>query len=645
MTTKIRQVAAFVLTAALCAGFAQALPDASAAAGTAVSIQEESGTWVEDTKLLEAEQDLAEEIDPYIDSKIAVGLAWSGSKTGVLHEAKLLISDGFGTGYRFGYFDEERNFVELARDEEVRALSMVKTTNVYLVGETFYTQVPSGDHKVLGCYHLRHPDSFDSFEAAAEVAAEFEGAFIAWINGAYQVRRGSYTNRDAAVAAAAEVTVPENETAAGDPGSTGDADGTEEERVGESVGSAAPAEPVWTVCATTKYGVNVVKTGTTDILFQFDGGEQRALGIVPGLGDDDPRPTWFKGFKYYGGFRYQRMDGGDITVVNILPLDTYLKGVVPYESVKIWPLETLKAQALCAKNYALINRNKHKGNGFDVCNTTDCQVYYGAGSGNIYPSALSDQAVDEVRGMYVWYGEKLAQTYFYSSNGGGSEDVSRVWGSNQATYPYLAGVEDIYEVQFADTIPNYYFSNTFTCAQLTDILQAKGYAMGTTVVDFRVTEQSRTGNALELKFTYANGKSNTFSANKSSWLRSKLGCRSLHFTVLGGGEIPPESCTVNVDRTLERMDGLFVLGADGQLTQLSGIVPYAITGEGKVVSTGTKSAIPEGSFLVSGSGWGHNIGYSQWGGYAMAQLGFTCDEILEFYFTGVRVGEKAEGTT
>lgn len=634
MTKKIRQSAAFVLAAALCAGFAQALPDESAAADTSVSIQEESGTWVEDTGLLEEEQELDEEIDPYIDSKIAVGLAWSGSKTGVLHEAKLLIADGFGTGYRFGYFDEERNFVELARNEDVRALSMVKTTNVYLVGETFYTQVPSGEHKVLGCYHLRHPDVFETFEAAAEFAAGIEGAFVAWIDGAYQVRRGSYTNRDAAAAAAAPAQAGEKVPESAEV--TGDTSGTD---------NAEPAEPVWTVCATTKYGVNVVQTGTTDILFQFDGGEQRALGVTPGLGDDDPRPTWFKGFKYYGGFRYQRMDGGDITVVNILPLDTYLKGVVPYESVKIWPLETLKAQALCAKNYALINRNKHKGNGFDVCNTTDCQVYYGAGSGNIYPSALSDQAVDEVRGLYVWYGEKLAQTYFYSSNGGGSEDVSRVWGSNQATYPYLAGVVDIYEVQFADTIPNYYFSNTFTRAQLTEILQAKGYAIGTSVVDFRVTEQSRTGNALEVKFTYANGKSNTFSANKSSWLRSKLGCRSLHFTVLGGGEIPPESCAVNADQTLERVDGLFVLGADGQLTQLTGTVPYAITGEGKVVSTGKTSPVPEGSFLVSGSGWGHNIGYSQWGGYAMAQLGFTCDEILEFYFTGVHVGERAEGTT
>ena len=161
---------------------------------------------------------------------------------------------------------------------------------------------------------------------------------------------------------------------------------------------------------------------------------------------------------------------------------------------------------------------------------------------------------------------------------------------------------------------------------------------------FEVTEYSRTGNALTMKFTYENGKSNTFSANKSGWLRSKLGCRSLHYTVLAGGELPPEQCPVNQNQMLERVDGVFVMGADGQLSQLTGQVPYAITGGGDVVSTGSASPIPEGSFLVSGSGWGHNIGYSQWGGYAMAKLGYTCEEILEFYFTGVHVGQKAEGT-
>ncbi len=627
MFGKIRQFAAFLLALTLCIGAAGAVPGEGDVAPTAEQQPVEAAVK-----------------DPYLDTKLIIGLAWSGSGVGTLHEAKLLIADGQGTGFRFGYFDADRNFVELARNEWVRALSMVKTTNMYLSGETFYTQAPSGAHKVLGCYHLRYEENFESFEAAREFAAEIDGAFVAWINGAYQVRRGSYTGKAEAEAAAEALAVTENTEDTKNTEETETTENTEQTSGNESE-PQEPAKSAWLVCATSQYGVNVVQTGTTDILFQFDGGERRALGVVPGLADDDPRATWFKGHKYHGGFRYQRIGGGNLTVVNIMPLDTYLKGVVPYESVKIWPLETLKAQALCAKNYALINKNKHDGNGFDLCNTTDCQVYYGLGSSSSYPSALSDRAVEEVRGMYVWYGSKLAHTYFYSSNGGGSEDVSKVWGSNQATYPYLVGVEDIYEVQFADKIPSYRYSNSFTRAQLTDILHAKGYAIGTSVVDFQVTEQSRTGNAIVLKFIYANGKSNTFSANKSSWLRSKLGCRSLHFTVTLEGEYIAGSCAVNDNQTIRDLEQAYVISGDGTLTQLTGAEPYVIAGAGQVVSAKPDDTpTTEGKFVVSGSGWGHNVGYSQWGGYAMAQLGFTCDEILEFYFTGTRVGEYKEGT-
>ncbi|MBO5340157.1 MAG: SpoIID/LytB domain-containing protein [Oscillospiraceae bacterium] len=601
MELKIRQIAAALLAAAVCLGSVWAAPgeDVSAAGDISIGVTEQSPV-VDDPSAAEGGGAAR---DRYVDKKIRVGLAYSGSTHGSLPEAKLLIADGYGSGYRFGFFDEELQFVELARTE-ARALSMVKTTNVYLVGEAF-TEGISETYPTLGCYHLRRPEEFESFEVASAVAQLYEGSFIAWINGAYQVRVNSYTKNDQAQAAAAEF----------DDGS-------------------------WSVCYTSVYGVNVVETGTTRILFQFDGGAEKHLGIMPGLEQGAELPTWFKGYKYYGGFRYQRISGGNITVVNIVPLDTYLKGVVPYESVKIWPLETLKAQALCAKNYALVNLNKHNGNGFDVCNTTDCQVYYGAGSGGMFPSELSDQAVDEVHGLYVWYNDKLAHTYFCSSNGGGTEDVSKVWGSNQATYPYLAGVEDIYEATVADVIPNYSYSKTWTKYQLTEFLQSKGYATGTTVEDFEVTEYSRTGNVLTMKFTYANGKSNTFSSTKSSWLRSKMGCRSLHFTVLGGGDMIPQECLVNGEQVLESLGGVYVLSGDGTLTQLGQNVPYAITGAGDIVAAGAQSTVPAGSFLISGTGWGHNIGYSQWGGYAMALQGFTCEEIIEFYFTGVEVGPE-----
>lgn len=547
--------------------------------------------------------------DPYGDTKLRIGLAYPGNSTGALIAANLLNADiSAVSGYRFGYYDESMVFQPLASTEQT-ALTMVKTTKIYRVGENYFDTVPTGEYEFLGCYHLQLPVSFSTYEEAESVVSGTPGSFVSWVDGVYYVRTGSYATYDEAKAAA-----------------------------------DAEPEANWSVSYTSVYAVNVVKTGTCQILFQFDGGESKPLAVMPGAQTNEGAVTWFKGYKYQGGFRYERVGGGNLVVVNVVDVDTYVKGVVPYESNKLWPLETLKAQALCAKNYGLINLNKHNGYHFDLCNTTDCQVYYGLGSNkeSFQPSDLSNRAVDETRGIYVWYGEKLAHTYFYSSNGGGSEDSSKVWGSNQATYPYLLGVVDPYEGTIADVIPNYKFSNTFTCEQLTAILRTKGYATNTSVVDFQVTEYSESGNVLTMKFTYANGKSNTFSSSNSSWLRNKLGCRSMHFTVTGAGEVLNTECAVNdgTGETIGAFSGLYAITGEGDLVVLEENVPYIITGSGEIASAGQTTSVPEGTFVVSGAGWGHNVGYSQWGGYAMAKLGYTCEEIIEFYFTGVDVGPK-----
>lgn len=639
MSLKIRQFAAAVLALVLCAG---------AVSATTISS------------------------DPYAGKKLRVGLAWQGSSVGTLVEAKLLNADMSSvTGYRMGYYDETLDFVELARTEHTY-LSMVKTTNIYRTGENYTTEKPSGSYETLGCYHLKHSGQFDSYESALQTAQTLEGGFVAWIGGEYQVRTGSYTAAaDAQVAADAanaaeqerltqeQTIVPEEESPTSEGTSVtdetpADADTEPQPEVAEAPTVKTDEEqsvsnPVtWSVCYTTSYAINVVKTGTCDILLQFDGGQTTPLGVMPGYETNEGAVTWFKGYKYLGGFRYERINGGNITVVSIVDVDTYVKGVVPYESNKLWPLETLKAQAMCARNYGLINLNKHKEHGFDLCNTVDCQVYYGMGSGkeSFQPSDLSDRAVEETSGMYVWYEDKLAQTYFAASSGGGTEDVSNVWGSKQSLYPYLTGVVDPYETSVADKIPNYEYSNTFTKAQLTSILQAKGYATNTKVETFEVTKFSKTGNVLEIKFTYANGKSNTFASVGSSWLRSKLGCRTMHFTVtpVGEGVAKDVEFSVNGENaTLSGITGLYVLAADGSVVPVQSY-PYVITGTGTVSSTQPTPAVAGGEvkYLVKGAGNGHNIGYSQWGGYGMGVQGFTYDEILKFYFTGVTVGSTPE---
>ncbi len=63
--------------------------------------------------------------------------------------------------------------------------------------------------------------------------------------------------------------------------------------------------------------------------------------------------TWFKGYKWYGDFVYRRASNGSITVINYVGVEDYVKGVLPYEIDPDWPAEAQKAQAVCARSFAL----------------------------------------------------------------------------------------------------------------------------------------------------------------------------------------------------------------------------------------------------------------------------------------------------
>ncbi|MFR4852731.1 MAG: SpoIID/LytB domain-containing protein [Butyricicoccus sp.] len=69
--------------------------------------------------------------------------------------------------------------------------------------------------------------------------------------------------------------------------------------------------------------------------------------------------TWFKGYKWYGDFVYRRASNGSITVINYVGVEDYVKGVLPYEIDPDWPAEAQKAQAVCARSFAL-GTHKHR---------------------------------------------------------------------------------------------------------------------------------------------------------------------------------------------------------------------------------------------------------------------------------------------
>lgn len=538
---------------------------------------------------------------------LRVGLAYGSN---ALVSANLENNTGYGSGYRFGYYDSDLDFVELGRtNSSVTKLTMVKVQNIWVSGTSYSTSDNGGE--LIGCYHVQMPGSYNSYNAAYSEASDYSDGFVAWIDGAYQVRVGAYETK------------------------------AEAESRASSLGG--------TVVGTSSYAVNVTQTGKAKILFQFDGGSSTALGIMPDVTGAGETRTWFKGYRYPGGFRYERVNGGNLTVVNIVDMEDYLIGVVPYEMSDSWPLEALKAQAVCARSYAYNSLNHHSSYHFDICNGTDCQVYYGYGGGSTY-NANAARAVEETSGVYAKYNGKVIETFYSASHGGASESVYNVWGSSLSTYPYLCGVKDPYEADTASMNPYSSWTVSYTTSTLTQRLQSKGYGTGTSVASLDLT-YSDLGNVIAVKVNYANGQSNTF---KPTNMRSTFGISSIRFQVnssgSGSGGTSDGSLPVNGSGSLPERDSYYVISGSGTVGKTDREDLYAISGSGSVDSVtssfGGGSSVTEGnvvhvtgsSYVFEGSGNGHQIGMSQWGAYAMAKRGFTYDEIITFYFPGVTVG-------
>ncbi len=196
-------------------------------------------------------------------------------------------------------------------------------------------------------------------------------------------------------------------------------------------------------------GVLVVKAGTDQILFGFDCGSTKSLTLAPQNGGgaaitqvaECKYRSTDRSCTYYGDFQFTRFNTQEpqkLTLVNFVDLESYVKGVVPYEMSSGWPIEALKAQAVCARTYAASHMNGLPAYGFDITATTTSQVYLGT----IEASANSDRAVDETAGKFVRYQGKLCETFFFAADGGATEDSENVW---VAEVPYLRGVIDPYE--------------------------------------------------------------------------------------------------------------------------------------------------------------------------------------------------------
>lgn len=326
------------------------------------------------------------------------------------------------------------------------------------------------------------------------------------------------------------------------------------------------------------------------------------------------------GNKYRGNIEIINLKNGKMTIINKVGIEEYLYSVLPREMATGWPIEALKAQAVCARTYAATNIGRFSKYGFDLTDDTLSQVYGGV-------KAEKDdctRAVEETRGQIVTYENKPASVFYYATSSGESLNVYDVWGSK---YPYLVSVPDTYQ---DDVIPDKgAWTVKFTKEELTDKMNSLGYNLGT-ITDVTIDKTSPQGAVTMMTIKGTDGSS-VFEREKA---RNILSFRSQVFTVSavggGGGNLWLIGAKEKMSAT-----NIKVLGAKEQ-GKTDSVYIMTATGKEKFDFGGETE-----SFTFAGTGYGHGIGMSQNGAKGMARAGFTYDQILKHYFLGTEVTDAA----
>ncbi|KMT22618.1 amidase enhancer [Clostridium cylindrosporum DSM 605] len=217
------------------------------------------------------------------------------------------------------------------------------------------------------------------------------------------------------------------------------------------------------------YKINGVLTENKNITFSVNGNKVQYNGALydevylePAVSSSKITTVASGKTNRYGGIIQLKVSGGKILPVNYIDMQSYLKGVLPYEISNSYPIEAIKSQAITSRTFALSNLNKHKSEGINLCDTTNCQVYKGENSS--YKNI--EKAVEETKNMVLTYNGSLASVTFGASNGGYTESSLNIWGSN---YSYLPVIEDKYD---KNPWPE---SKVHTTASIDTLLKSKGY--------------------------------------------------------------------------------------------------------------------------------------------------------------------------
>lgn len=313
-----------------------------------------------------------------------------------------------------------------------------------------------------------------------------------------------------------------------------------------------------------------------------EGGQMRLESIERGCGTPS-----------YAGTLELRAVSGGMAVINELPVETYLCGVVPSEMPASYELEALKAQAVCARSYAFRQMTSYVYPEYEahVNDSTDFQVY-----NNSERQESSTRAVAETEGQVVRYKGEIATTYYYSTSCGRTTSLE-AWGTDPGdSGGYLQSVEVCGEQgDYEKDLPWYRWTAQVPVQTLSALVSANtGVSVGT-LSSVEVTKRGPGDVALQI---VASGDAGSVTVDTENKIRGALGG-----------------------------SGYTITKNDGSTSQSTALLPSAFF-------TIEKSG---DNFVISGGGFGHGIGMSQNGANEMAKQGADYREILQMFYKDVEI--------
>ncbi|MGK7885434.1 MAG: SpoIID/LytB domain-containing protein [Crocosphaera sp.] len=330
------------------------------------------------------------------------------------------------------------------------------------------------------------------------------------------------------------------------------------------------------------------------------------LEIIPGKNPIQVSHSQQKTRRYGGSLKLQPNSYGTYTLVNDVPLETYLRGVVPHEIGPKAPKNAAKAQTIIARTYALRNLRRFKADNYELCASTHCQVYYGLTG----TSPKADRAIAATKGLVLTYNNELVDALYSSTTGGVTASFSDAWNGEER--PYLQAVIDspktVWDLSQKSLADEKTFRNFIRLKQ------------GFNESGRRVFRWNRKATLVSLTADLKK-----YLERRKHPLKDIKSIRSIEVTERSdSGRIL--TMIVQTDQgtiTLQKNEVRSAFGPP--ISTLFYLDP--IYNSQKVLT----------GYAFVGGGFGHGVGLSQFGSYNLANLGWSPEKILAFYYPGTKI--------